>query len=187
MKTIKVALLIFVSSVFFVPAVRAQETTQKVNWLTWEQAMELSKKEKRKLVLDVYTDWCKWCEQMDKETFQQPGIAKYMNEHYYPVKFDAEQKQTLKYKNKEYKFVKTAPNRGYNELAAELLNGKLSYPSVVFLDEDLNLIQAIAGFRPPEEFEQIITYFAKDFYRSIPWSSYTKSYKPLLISNKHKP
>lgn len=185
MKNASVALLTILSVLFFETAVSAQDNTAKVNWLTWEQAMELSKKEKKKIVLDVYTDWCKWCEQMDKETFQQPAIAKYLNENYYPVRFDAEQKQTLKYKGKEYEFVKTAGGRGYHALTAELLNGKLSYPSIVFIDVDMNVLQAIPGFRSPEEFEQIITYFAKNFYMTTPWSSYTKTYKPLLISNKH--
>lgn len=188
MKNTSVALLTLFGVLFLATTSRAQETTTKVNWLTWEQAMELSKKEKKKIVLDVYTDWCKWCEQMDKETFQQPAIAKYLNENYYPVRFDAEQKQTLKYQGKEYKYVKTANNRGYHELTTVFLNDKLSYPSVVFLDENTDLIQAIPGFRSPEEFEQIMTYFAKNFYMTTPWSSYTKSYKKsLLISNKHKP
>ncbi|MFN7117201.1 MAG: thioredoxin family protein [Saprospiraceae bacterium] len=187
MKKGLVALLtLLASTLFLTQTISAQETTQKgkVNWLTWEQAMELSKKEKRKLVLDVYTDWCKWCERMEEVTFSEPGIAKYLNENFYPVKFNAEQKQSLWYKDQEYKFVKSGP-KGYHELAAELLKGKLSYPSVVFLDENQELIQAIPGFRSPEEFEQIITYFAKNSYKNTPWSAYSKSYKPFLISNKH--
>lgn len=187
MKKGSVALITLLASVsFFAQPISAQENTQKgkVNWLTWEQAMELSKKEKRKMVLDVYTDWCKWCERMEEVTFSEPGIAKYMNENFYPVKFNAEQKQTLKYKDKEYKFVKSGP-KGYHELAAYLLGENMSYPSVVFLDENQQLIQAIPGFRTPEEFEQIITYFAKNHYMNMPWMSYTKSYKSFLISNKH--
>lgn len=188
MKKGSVALIALLAGILlFAQPISAQENTQKtkVNWLTWEQAMELSKKEKKKIVLDVYTDWCKWCERMEEVTFSEPGIAKYLNDNYYPVKFDAEQKQALKYKDKEYKFVKSGP-RGYHELAAALLgDNNLSYPSVVFLDENQDVIQAIAGFRSPEEFEQIITYFGKNYYQSTPWSSYTKSYKPLLISNKH--
>jgi len=187
MKTRIVALGILWITLLTTQTVSAQETTAtkgKVNWLTWEQAMELSKKEKRKLVLDVYTSWCKWCERMEEVTFSEPGIAQYLNEHFYPVKFDAEQKQPLKYKDREYKFVKNGV-KGYHELAARLLNDQLSYPSVVFLDENQEVIQAIPGFRTPVEFEQIITYFAKDKYKSMPWSSYTKTYKPLLISNKH--
>lgn len=185
-KGIVALLMLFLGTLIFTQTISAQETAQKtkVNWLSWEQAMELSKKERKKLVLDVYSDNCLWCKRMDETTFSEPGIADYLNEHYYPVKFNAEQKQSLWYNDKEYKFVKNGP-KGYHELAAELLNGKLSYPSIVFLDENLEVIQAIPGYRSPEDFEQIITYFGKNSYKNTPWSSYTKSYKPLLISNKH--
>jgi thioredoxin-related protein len=167
------------------PAI-AQETTQqeKINWLTWEQATEVAKKSKKKILLDVYTEWCTWCKRMDEKTFQQPEIARYINANFYPVKFDAEQKQNLEYKDRVYKYIKTS-NKGYHELAAELLKGRLSFPSVVFLDEDMNIIQAIPGFKSPEEFEQIVTYFAKDHYKTTPWSAFIKSYKPILVSEKH--
>lgn len=187
MKKGLVALLtLLTSTLFFAQTMSAQETTQKgkVNWLSWEQAMELSKKEKRKLVLEVFSDNCLWCKRMDETTFSEPGIASYLNDNFYPVKLNAEQKQSLWYKDKEYEFIKSGP-KGYHELAAELLKGKLSYPSTVFLDENQDVIQAIPGYRSPEEFEQIITYFAKNSYRNTPWSSYTKTYKPFLISNKH--
>jgi len=33
----------------------------RIKWNTWEEAIEKSKKEKRKIFVDVYTDWCGWC------------------------------------------------------------------------------------------------------------------------------
>src|SRR6478609_1156618 len=62
-----------------------------VKWLTFEQAVEKSKTEKRKIFIDVFTDWCGWCKVMDKNTFSEPNVAKLLNEEFYPVKFDAEQ------------------------------------------------------------------------------------------------
>ncbi len=61
-----------------------------VQWITWEEAMELSKTEPRKIVVDVYTDWCGWCKKMDKATFQDEEIVEYINENYYAIKFNAE-------------------------------------------------------------------------------------------------
>jgi uncharacterized protein YyaL (SSP411 family) len=49
---------------------------EAVNWVTFEQAVELSKKDKRKVFIDVYTDWCGWCKVMDKNTFSDPKVAK---------------------------------------------------------------------------------------------------------------
>lgn len=189
MKKAAAALVGFIFCFLLINPLRAQETTQqekgvKINWLSWQQATELAKKNKKKLLLDVYTDWCSWCKKMDEATFQKAGIAKYINANFYPVKFDAEYKGELQYQDKTYKFVKNQKG-GYHELAATLLNGKLSFPSVVFLDEDMNIIQSIIGFKTPEEFEQIITYFAKDHHKETPWSSYQKSYKSVLVSDKH--
>jgi len=186
MKRISVALFAAILwSTLFVQHTNAQETTQeKINWLTWEQGVEAQGKQPKKILLNVYTEWCTWCKRMEETTLQQPAIAKYLNQNFYSVKFDAEQKGNLEYKDKTYKYVKNG-NKGYHELAAELLRGRLSFPSIVFLDEDMNVIQALSGFKTPEEFEQIVTYFAKDYYNSTPWSSFTKSYKPIMVSDKH--
>ena len=59
----------------------------------------------------------------------------------------------------------------------------MSFPTVVFLDEDFNLIQSIMGYKTPQQFEQIATYFGKDHFKKTPWSSYQKNYKSALISD----
>lgn len=149
-----------------------------VDWMTWEEAMEKSKTEKRKIFVDVYTDWCGWCKRMDANTFQKPQIARYLNKHYYAVKFNAEYKGDIVFKGKTYKFVNNSM-KGYHELAAEITRGRLSYPTVVFLDENLDLLQAIPGYREEMEFEQIITYFGRDEHKKTPWETYQKNYKPI--------
>lgn len=161
----------------------AGKPATQINWMSWEEAMELTKKEKRKILLDVYTDWCKWCKQMESTTFQQPEIARYINEHYYPVKFDAEQRNELEYRKKVYKYVKNG-QVGYHELAAELLRGRLSYPALVFMDEDLNVIQSFNGFKTAQQLEQIASYFATDEYKRTPWSNFQKNFKPLSFQEK---
>jgi len=184
MKKISVALVVAFVSTLFLTNVNAQEKSTQINWMTWEEAVKAQEEKPKKLLINVYTGWCRWCKRMDETTFQQPQIAEYLNEYFYPVKFDAEQKDNLEYKGDVFKYVKSG-NKGYHELAAQLLRGRLSFPSIVFMDEDLEVIQALPGFKSPEEFEQIITYFAQDYYKSTPWTSYLKSYKPILVSDKH--
>ncbi len=157
---------------------RIGEIPGKIEWLTWEQAILKSKTKKKKLMVDVYTDWCGWCKRMDAATFQQEHIAKYVNEHYYAIKFDAEQKEDIVFNGKTYKFVKNG-KRGYHELAAEITRGRLSYPTIVFLDENHAIIQPVPGYKSPTQFEQIITYFARNEHLKTPWDSYQKSYQPL--------
>jgi len=166
------ALVLFVS-------VTADLTSQeKIKWMSWEEAVKKAEKEPRKIFVDIYTDWCGYCKKMDKATFQDPSIAKYMNENYYSVKFNAEQKKTIIFRDREYKYIKNG-RKGYNQLAAELTQGRLSYPTIVFLNEDMRIIQPIPGFRPKNEFEMMMTFFAEDFYMDTPWQTFVRAYTPI--------
>ena len=154
--------------------------TSKVQWMSFEEAVEKSKTEPRKLMIDLYTEWCGWCKRMDSDTFEDDFIAEYLNAHYYPVKFDAEYKEDIVFNGKTYKFIKNG-RRGYHELAAELANGRLSFPTTVFLDEKQRLIQPLPGYKDPVVFEQIITYFGDDMHKTMPWEKYQRTYKKKVI------
>src|SRR5688572_1236536 len=152
-KVVTAGILAFlvVTLVSMAPKTIDQEEVTAVKWLTFEEAVEKSKTEKRKIFIDVYTDWCGWCKVMDKNTFSEAKVAKILNEKFYPVKFNAEQREDVVLNGKTYKFVANG-NSGYHELAAALLNNQLSYPTVVFLDEKFNMIQPLAGYMKPAEF-----------------------------------
>jgi len=150
-----------------------------ITWLTWEEASQISNGEKRKFMVDLYTDWCGWCKKMDAATFQQDYISDYINENYYPVRFNAEMKEDIVFKGETYSFV---PNgkRGYHQLAVEITKGRLGYPTVVFLDENMEVIQAIAGYKEPGEFEKILSYFAQDYHKKMSWEKYLQGYGNLI-------
>ena len=148
----------------------------KIKWISWEEALAAQEVEKKKILVDIYTDWCTWCKKMDKATFQKDKIATFVNKNYYAIRFDAETKRDINFNNKTYKYVKNG-RKGYHELALAITQGQLSYPTVVFLDEELSVIQPIPGFQDEKTFEMIMTYFAGDHYISTPWASYTRTYK----------
>jgi thioredoxin-related protein len=147
-----------------------------VKWMTFEEAVEKSKLEKRKIFIDVYTDWCGWCKVMDKETFSEPEVAKILNEKFYPVKFNAEQRENVEFNGTTFKFVPSG-GKGYHELAAALLNNKLSYPTVVFLNEEFAMIQPLPGFQKPEEFHKIIQFIGDDHFKTVTWKDWQAQYK----------
>lgn len=151
-----------------------------VTWLTWDQAVEKTKVEKKKIMIQIYTKWCPWCKQMDKTTFDKSHIADYLNEKFYTVKFNAEQKEPIEFQGKVYKYVSPGNGkRGYHEFASFLTMGRMSYPSTVFFDENLNSIQPIPGYQDAQTFEMIATYFGDDFYKKVPWETYEKTYVPI--------
>ena len=156
----------------------AATAQDKVVWLEMNEALVKSKEEDKKIFIDLYTDWCSWCKKMDKATFQKADIADYINSNFIPVKFNAEYRKDITYKGKLYSYSNYG-KRGYHELAAELSKnlGRLSYPTIIFLDEKQDVIQPIPGFQDPKSFEVIMYYIGEDHFRTRPFRAYSANFK----------
>lgn len=146
-----------------------------VNWMTLEEALVKQEKEPRTILLDAYTDWCGWCKVMDTTTFADPNIAGFINARFYPVKFNAEGFDTIMYRGKKYVNPNTG-RRSSHELANELLNGRLSYPTLVYMDEKFNHYP-VAGYLKPEQIEPILIYFSEQVNKSAPYDDFNKSFE----------
>ncbi|MEL7220889.1 MAG: DUF255 domain-containing protein [Bacteroidota bacterium] len=152
----------------------------KINWLTWEEAAKIieSGNNSKKVFVDVYTDWCGWCKRMDRDTFNHPDVAKYMNENYLMVKLDAHQKEDILYKGTTFKLQEAQPGqRGYHELAIALLNGKMSFPTVIFLNEKLEILTPIASYLKPDIFYKIASFYGENEFEDKSWEDYSKTAK----------
>lgn len=138
-----------------------------IKWLTMEQAIQASKKEKRKVFIDVYTDWCGWCKKMDAATFSNAKAAEYVNKKYYAVKLDAESMKTFDYKGQ------TVSER---ELAGRIF-GVNGYPTTVYLDENLDLLSPVQGYLEIGMWEKILKFYGEDVYKKQSWQDFESSYK----------
>ena len=152
---------------------------QKINWITFEEAIALNKKKPKNILIDVYTDWCGYCKKMDRKTYNNVVIAEIINTNFYAVKINAEQKKSIFYKGKEYKFIANG-RKGYNEFALNLLHGKMSYPSTVFMDTNERIIQNVPGYLEPREIEPILIYFGQDKYLKDSWKVFKTTFKSNL-------
>src|SRR6185503_4150425 len=96
-KLILIFFLISLSSFKVTPS-----THDKLAWIDIDQLNVKMKSESKPILIDLYTNWCYWCKVMDKKTYTNSKVISYINEHFYPVKFDAESKEIIKWKNKDY-------------------------------------------------------------------------------------
>ncbi|MDA7501734.1 thioredoxin family protein [Chitinophagales bacterium] len=147
----------------------------KVSWLTIDQLEQVAKTDKKKVMVDLYTSWCGWCKKMDKSTFQHGQISQYLNENFHAVKMDAEMKDNISFLGEDHAF-KAAGRRGYNELAFKFAAGRMSYPTIAFLDEDLKRINSFPGFKQPHQFDPLLKFIAENHYESTDFRSFSSSY-----------
>jgi thioredoxin-related protein len=169
-------LLAGVFAFFSFKAPESPKVEEAIQWMSWEEAIEASNQNPKKIFIDMYTDWCGWCKRMDATTFKDPEIVKYMNEHFYAVKFDAEQKEEVIYDGHTFKFVDSG-RRGYHQLAASLLDGRLGYPSFVYMDEEQRRITISPGFKDADRMLTELKFIGGDHYKSTDFQSYVKNSK----------
>lgn len=161
------------------------EAQEKVKWMSMNEALEAQQEHPKKIIMDAYTVWCGPCRLMDKNTFGNEDVARYINEHYYPVKFNAEGNDTILYKNKAYINLKYDPSRktsrNYQHSLARFLQVR-AYPSVLFFDEDAQLITPVVGYRKPRQMEIFLKMIARDDYKTFEsdsdFEAYQKNFKP---------
>lgn len=150
---------------------------QKIKWMSFSDAYAMNKKKPRRIFVDVYTEWCGWCKKMDATTFVNPEIVKYMNDNFYCVKMDAEMKDTVVIDGVPFVNQNPSSSRSSHQLAIELLRGKMSYPSYVFLNENSQLLTVVPGYQQAKEFEAIIHYFGEGAYNGTPWEEFRTTFK----------
>jgi thioredoxin-related protein len=148
---------------------------QKINWMKFGDAVAAAQKKPRKILIDVYTDWCGWCKVMDNKTFTDTTVINAVNSEYYAVKLNAESYETVEFKNRKFK---------YSELAAALLGGQMSYPHLVFLDENTDLLSRIPGYQKPEHLAPILSFLGGDHYKTTDWNTYLKTYNDLKAAEQ---
>lgn len=128
--------------------------------VSFKELDSLQLTEKRPVVIVVYTSWCKYCELMKQTTLSDDSVSLYLNQQYYTLFLDAENKKQIAFNHKTYSFKPTGLNSGIHELAVALAGKeKVIYPTVYILNNRLDRIAAFQGYLTARELRKHLREF----------------------------
>lgn len=128
------SLILFYKENFPITPVSSVSEKSRLSWLfSFEEGMEIAKREGKFLILDFYANWCTVCRELDGKTFSSEKVIENL-ENFVLVRIDV--------------------SRGENEELKRF--NVLGIPTVIFLDSDGNELERFAGFKGPEDFLSII-------------------------------
>jgi uncharacterized protein len=70
-----------------------QHQYNPVDWFAWgPEAFEKARRENKPIFLSIGYSTCHWCHVMERESFENDGVAKFLNEHFVSIKVDREER-----------------------------------------------------------------------------------------------
>ncbi len=179
----------FILAILFIAPLMAgaQKTEKKINWVSIEEVQELVKEEPRKIFVDVYTSWCGPCKMMMANTFTNPDLIDYVNEHYYAVKFNAESPDPIVFKGETYENPDYDPARkgrnGVHQFARYMQ--VRAYPTIMYVDEELNFLTPDTGYKTAQQMELLLKFFGQDKHKTVTtqeqFDEFRSEFKPEFI------
>src|SRR2546428_1124872 len=66
---------------------------QPIHWFPWsDEAFAAASAADRPVLLDIGAVWCHWCHVMDGESYEDPELARFLNEHFVCIKVDRDER-----------------------------------------------------------------------------------------------
>ena len=105
----------------------------EVDWQkSYADALAKAKKEKKLVLVDVYTDWCGWCKKLDKDTYSDKDVQAKLAKDFVAVKVNPETSDEGKKLQEQFSI------RGF--------------PYLLFVDGDGKKVAEIVGYKPAAAF-----------------------------------
>ena len=153
--------LLFLFIFFGCFTIYAQESKGKevLNIFTFEEVEEIHQQIPKPILVFLYTDWCKICFGMKKTTFKNRKVIQLLNEKFYFIKLNAEEKQDITFLGKIFTYKPTGINTGMHELAVELgtIKKTIIYPTTIILNTVFEIDAQLTGLYNTRKMTDILT------------------------------
>lgn len=108
---------------------------------TWDEALQIAKKENKLIFLDIYATWCGPCKQLKKYSFSDAEVGKFYNHNFVNVTLDGEKGDGAKLAQKY---------------------GISGYPSLLFINGNGKIVGQTIGFHQPHQLLELGQKFIKN-------------------------
>jgi len=135
----------FVLALAFIIITNSFKPADEIKWVGFNDGYTLAKKNKKIMLIDVYTDWCGWCKRMDRDTYAKSEIAALVNKDFVAIKFNPEAAGTYTFEGKTYSGQELAGVIGDNQI-----NG---YPTTVFIQPKTIKKKLVVGYKNVEQMQ----------------------------------
>lgn len=130
-------------------ATAARGTEGGIEWMAYEEGRQRADSQNKKVFLVFNADWCRYCHQMEKETFQNPQVIAYVNRNFVPISVNSDKEQDIAAKYEV---------RGL--------------PSTWFISESGDRIGNRPGYIPADEMLRILKYIGSDSYQTMSFKDF---------------
>ena len=154
-----IILILFIANL----ATFSQSVKSELNVFSFEEVDQLHQQKPKPIVVFIYTDWCKICFGMKKNTFQNDEIIKLLNDKFYFINLNGEEKKEITFLGKTFVYKPSGNKTGTHELARELASkkGRISYPTTTILNSNFEIEAQIDGYLNSKNFYELINNYIK--------------------------
>jgi len=153
------------------------DTLGIVNWLTFEEAEKLNKITPKPFYIDINVSWSISSKILKNAIYKNFQIAKYLNENFYCISFDAASTQAITINGTTYSTMGAGQP---HQLAMAMMQGKFIFPSTAFLTSNFEMINIVNGFFSAAQLEPIINYFGSENYKTIDYQKFISTFESKL-------
>ncbi|MCG1035367.1 thioredoxin family protein [Polaribacter sargassicola] len=135
-------------TLFICLTTQSQEKKEELKIYSFLEIEKLNKQSPKPIVVFIYTDWCKYCFAMKKNTFSNKDVIKALNNKFYFVLLNAESKKDINFLNHTFKYKPTGNNTGVHQLADELagVKNRIIYPTTTILNSNFEIDLQKSGY-----------------------------------------